>query len=391
MEKFAHLKNQFLLNPAITFLNFGSFGACPKPIFEEYQRFQLELEQEPVRFITTTGLKYLENSRTALSEFIGCGADELVYMVNPSYAVNTVAKSLNLQEGDEILATNIEYGACDKAWDFCCSETGAKYIRQPIQLPLVSKAQFVADFCAGITPKTKLIFISHITSTTGLILPVAEICAIARERGILTFVDGAHVPGHIPLDLHRLHVDFYTGACHKWMLTAKGCSFLYAHKSVQNRLKPLVVSWGYKSMFPSDSVFLDHHQMTGTRDFSAFLTVPKAIEFMQEHNWESARKACHQLAIENAHRFVELLLSFPFAPLTDEFIGQMISIPIRTKEPEKLQRYLYEKYQLEIPIMRQEKLVCIRYSIQVFNTQKDLDYLFESLQEVLRETDFIQL
>lgn len=390
MEKFASLKKHFLLNPEITFLNFGSFGACPKPIFETYQRFQLELEEEPVQFITVNGIKYLEESRNALSTYIHCAADEVVFMVNPSYAVNTVVKSLNLKKCDEILATNIEYGACDKAWDFWCSETGATYIRQPIQLPLTSKEQFIADFCAGITPNTKLIFISQITSTTGLILPVREICAIAREKGILTFVDGAHVPGHIPLDLEELNVDFYTGACHKWMMTAKGCSFLYAKKSVQQLLKPLVVSWGYKSLFPTDSEFLDHHQMTGTRDFSAFLTVHKAIEFMQKNNWEAVRKSCHEMVIQQAPRFFELLKSKPLAPLNDEFIGQMVSIPIRTAEPEKLQRHLFEKHKIEIPIMRQDSLVFIRFSIQVFNAEKDLDHLFDALVQIIEETDLIQ-
>ena len=172
-------------------------------------------------------------------------------------------------------------------------------------------------------------------------------------------------------------------------MTPKGCSFLYATKVAQKMLKPLVVSWGYKSIFPSDTAFLDHHQMTGTRDFSAFLTVPKAIEFLEKNDWKSVRKNCHELGLKNVSRFCELLNSKPLAPLTNEFFGQLFSIPIRTKEPEKLQKLLFNQYKIEIPVMRQDDAVYIRYSIQVFNSQADLDILFEVLTEIKNETDFI--
>ena len=389
MENFESIANQFYIRKDLTFLNFGSFGACPKPIFEDYQRWQLELEQEPVQFITVTGLDYLKKSREALAQFVNCDADDLVFMINPSYAMNTVAKSLDLKPSDEILATNIEYGACDKTWDFIAAETGAKYIRQNIQLPLVSKNQFIEDFFQGLSAKTKVIFISHITSSTGLILPVKEICEIAKSKGIITFVDGAHVPAQIDLDLSDLHADFYIGACHKWMMTPKGCSFLFAKKEVQKLLKPLVVSWGYKSIFPSESLFLDHHQMSGTRDFSAFLTVPKAIEFFTKNDWKSIRKSCHELGIKNVSRFCELLNSQPLAPLTNDFFAQLFSIPIQTNEPEQLQKLLFEKYKIEIPVMRQDEKKYIRYSIQVFNSQADLDTLFNALSEIKSTTDLI--
>lgn len=390
MENQAKLKKLFLLRPDITFLNFGSFGACPKPIFEDYQRWQLELESDPVQFITVKGLSYLSKSRDALGEYLNCSPEDLVFMVNPTYAVNTVAKSLDLKPGDEILSTNIEYGASDRTWDFVCEQTGAIYVRQEIQFPLVSKSQFITDFFLGLSEKTKLIFISQITSATGLILPVAEICEIAKAKGIITFVDGAHVPGHIPLDLSNLKADFYTGACHKWMMAPKGCSFLMANKSVQNMLKPLSVSWGYKSLFPTQSMFLDHHQMTGTRDFSAFLTIPKAIQFMRDNRWEEVAASCHQLLIANAQRFCDLLGTEPLAPLTNEFFGQLFSIPIRTQEPEKLHRLLVDTYRIEIPLARQDDRVYLRYSIQGFNTQSDLDILYHALIEIMRDTDLIR-
>jgi len=384
------LQSQFLINPEITFLNFGSFGACPKPIFEQYQRWQLELEREPVQFIAFNGVNYLHESRKALAKYIGCDADDLVYVTNPTYAINIVAKSLKLNKGDEILTTNLEYGAMDRTWQYYCDERVANYVRQPIQLPLISKEQFIEEFWKGYNERTKAIFISQITSSTALKLPVKEICEIAKQRGLITIVDGAHVPGHIPLNLQHLQADIYTGACHKWMMAPKGCSFLYVKKEFQAQLDPLIISWGYKSAAPSHSQFLDYHQMQGTRDFSAFLTVPSAINFMNENNWEQVSNGCAQLARQNYLRFCNLLGSQPLCPINTEFLGQMCSIPINTPQPEQLQRHLFEHYKIEVPVMRHESYVFLRYTIQVFNTQADLDKLYQALQEIESSTDLLK-
>jgi isopenicillin-N epimerase len=308
-----NLKQYFLLRDDITFLNYGSFGACVKPVFEQYQQFQLELEQEPVQFITNNGLKYLETAREALGNYVNCHKDDLVYVTNPSYAVNAVVKSFNLQPGDEILTTDLEYGACDKTWEYYCKKAGAKYIRQHIPLPIQSKEQFVREFFKGLSNKTKLVFISYITSSTGLRLPAEEICAKAKEKGIMTFVDGAHAPGQIPLNLNDSPFDMFTGACHKWMMTPKGSSFLYVKKEWQRLVDPLVVSWGYNEWVPSSSTFLDYHQMNGTRDYSAFLTIPTAIEFMKVHDWPQVAADCRTLVKANAYAFCELLGATPLA------------------------------------------------------------------------------
>jgi isopenicillin-N epimerase len=174
------------------------------------------------------------------------------------------------------------------------------------------------------------------------------------------------------------------------MMTPKGCSFLYVRKSCQHLFDPLVVSWGYESAAPSNSKFLDYHQMQGTRDFSAFLTVPKAIEFMKEHNWEAVAADCRQLARSNYARFCELLGSGPLCPISDEFLGQMCSIPIRTAAPEQLQGNLFEHYRIEVPVMRQDEHVFLRYSVQGNNTQDDLDRLYVALQEIRVAGDLIQ-
>ena len=384
-----NLKQQFLLRDDITYLNFGSFGACPKPIFERYQQFQLELEQEPVQFITINGLKYLETAREALGKYLHCNKDDLVYVTNPSYAVNTVAKSFDLKPGDEILTSSLEYGACDKAWEYYCKKTGAVYIKQPISLPVKSKEEFVAEFFKGLSHKTKLIFISHITSSTALRLPVEEICAAAKEKGIMTFVDGAHAPGQIPLNLQDSPFDMYTGACHKWMMTPKGSSFLYVKKKHQHMVDPLVVSWGYDALFPSHSTFLDYHQMNGTRDYSAFLTIPTALQFMKDHDWPKVAGGCRKLVQQNAPAFCELLETKPLAPISDDFVLQLFSAEIKTTEPEKLHRHFFDNYKIEIPVMRHGNKVYLRYSINAFNSQQDLNTLFAAIKEIKNKTDLI--
>jgi isopenicillin-N epimerase len=383
------LKSQFYLREDITYLNFGSFGACPKPVFERYQQYQLELEQEPVQFITENGVQYLKESREALAAYIHCQPDDLVYVPNPSYAVNIIAKSYPLKPGDEVLTTSLEYGTCDRTWNYYCKRAGAVYVRQPILFPLKSKEDFIEQFFKGLNSNTRIVFISHLTSSTGLRLPVQEICDYARENGLVTIVDGAHAPGQVSLDLQDLKADIYTGACHKWMLTPKGCSFLYVRNELQHLFDPLVISWGYESPSPSHSQFLDYHQMQGTRDFSAFLSVPAAIDFMHRNDWEEVAKNCRQLTQTNAGKFCDLLNAFPLAPIHDQFIAQLYSIEIKTSEPEKLYRMLFERYKIEIPVMRHAEKVFLRYSIQGFNEQADLDKLYGALEEIIRETDLI--
>lgn len=384
------LSSYFLLRKDITYLNFGSFGACVKPVFDKYQQFQLELEQEPVQFITITGPRYIEQSKQALGSFLNCDAKDLVFVTNPSYAVNIIAKSLALQKDDEILTTDLEYGACDRAWNYYCDKAGAVYKRQPIQLPIKNKENFIEQFFKGASNKTKLVFISHITSSTGLRLPVEEICAEAKKRGLMTFVDGAHAPGQITLSLSTLQADIYTGTCHKWMMTPKGSSFLYVKKEFQQLFDPLVISWGYKALFPSDSIFQDYHQMQGTRDFSAFLTIPAALKFMQDHNWESVAQSCRKLTQDYATPFCALFSEQPLAPLNDAFILQLCSVPVKTKEPEKLQAMLYQNYHIEIPVMRHENKCYIRYSIQAFNSEKDLLTLFDAIRDIQNKTNLIE-
>jgi isopenicillin-N epimerase len=384
------LQNQFLLKPDITYLNFGAFGACVKPVFQQYQQFQLELEQEPTYFMNVAGPQYLTQSKKALANYVNVHEDDFVYVSNPTLATNIIAKNFPLKQNDEVLATNIEYGACDRTWEYYCKKSGAVYKRQNIQLPIHSKESFVQNFLSGLTDRTRLIFISHITSSTGLRLPVEEICSLAKEKGIPVFVDGAHAPGQIPIDLSLLNVDFYIGACHKWMMTPKGCTFLYVKKEWQNSLEPFAVSWGYNAVKPSHSQFLDYHQIQGTRDYTAFLTVPHAINFMEENNWKKVSSHYQKMTQQNAPEICNLLNTKPIAPISNDFVVQLYSAEVKTKEPENLHHLFYEKYKIQIPVMYQNGKTYLRYSLNAFNEQKDLDKLFDAIKEIKTTTNLIE-
>ncbi len=376
------LKQLFLLDPKITYLNFGSFGATPIPIFEKYQAYQRALETSPVQFITVKTPALLKASREALARFVHCHADDLVLVSNPSYAVNTIAKSMHLQPGDEVLTTNLEYGACDRAWKLVCKQSKSQYIQQPITLPLTTEDTFVEELFAGVTSRTKIIFISHITSSTGLILPVKKVIEKAKTLGIPVFIDGAHTPGHIDLNLEALDVDYYTGACHKWMMTPKGSSFMYVKKRYQEHILPLIISWGYEAVKPSHSKFLDWHEMSGTLDYAARLCIPEAIAFRDKYRWDEVASNSRKLAYDNASTFANILDSQLLAPIDERFIGQMISVPIRTDNPELLYQTFVHEYKIEIPVMPHNGVVYLRFSINGFNEQRDLDRLYEAIEQI---------
>jgi len=387
----ADMKSQFLLDNSITFLNHGSFGASPKPIFEEFQRLQLELEQEPVNFIQKKLPVYLKEAKKPLAKFIGCSEEDFFFTPNPTFAVNTIMRSLKLQSGDEILSTNHEYGAMDRTWHFYCKKSGVKYIRQEISLPIVSKQQIIEEFWKGYTANTKVIFLNQISSSTALIFPVKEICEKAQQLGLITIIDGAHVPGHIDLNIQELNPDFYTGTLHKWMLAPKGSSFLYVKKEFQADIDPLVVSWGYESLAPSESLFLDYHEYQGTNDHSAFLCTPKVIQFLEENSWKEKSKDCRKMVLENYQRFCDLVGAKPICPISEEFLGQMASIPIRTEKPMDLKELLYSKYKIQIPIMPLNGIAYMRYSINVYNSQEDLEVLYQAITDIIETTDLIKV
>jgi isopenicillin-N epimerase len=287
-----------------------------------------------------------------------------------------------LKPGDEILSTNLEYGALVRTWNYYCDQKGAKFIQQPIPLPITSEEEIIEAFFKGYSENTKAIFISQLTSSTALILPVEEICKEAKKRGLITIVDGAHVPGHIPLDLKTLSADIYTGACHKWMMAPKGSSFLYVTEAIQRWFDPLLISWGFNSDFPSESQFIDYHQTCGTRDFSAFLTVPFCIEFMHRNNWNEISSKNKSLTLDWALNLKDTFPFEPISPINSCFLGQMFAIPIKTTDPVKLKQHLYHTFKIEIPVTQMQNRFFIRYSVQEFNDESDFCVLKDALVQL---------
>lgn len=375
------LTKLFLLDPDVIFLNHGSFGATPRPVFEVYQNIQRQLEQQPVAFLGREYASRMQEARTVLANYLDTDPDHIVFVTNATTAVNMIARSLQLGPGDEVLASDHEYGALDRMWRFLASRQGFAYKHQPIPLPITCGSQVVEELWKGVTPSTRVIFISHITSPTAVIFPVAEICRKAHEFDILTIVDGAHAPGQISLSMRQVEADFYVGNLHKWLCAPKGSAFLYAHPDRQSLLSPLIVSWGWESEKPSSSPFIDQHEWQGTRDPSAFLSVPAAIRFQSEHDWDQVRLTCHRLAMEAQVKIAELTGQTTIAD-PDSFV-QMVSACLPPIDTETLQKKLYDLYRIEIPCMRWNNMPLIRVSIQGYNSKGDIEHLIQALTELL--------
>jgi len=379
------LKEYFLLDPSVVFLNHGSFGATPKPVFEAYQDWQLRLERQPVLFLGRELNELLLQSRSVLGEYLNADPADLVYIPNATHGVNIIAHSLQLNPGDEILTTDHEYGACDYTWEFICEKTGAKYLHQPIPLPVHSEEEIVEQFWQGVTPQTKTLYLSHITSPTALRLPVEEICSRARQAGILTIVDAAHSPGQIPVDLQKLNADMVFGNAHKWLLNVKGSAFLYVRRELQPLIEPLIVSWGYHptTEIATGSRFIDLLQWTGTKDPTAALTIPNAIQFMKDHDWDSVRCECHRLLRQTIERICDLTQLPPLYPLDSDFYGQMGIAQLPSSNLPLLKYRLYNEYKVEVPLTEWGNRQFIRVSIQGYNTQEDVDMLVHALEVLL--------
>lgn len=383
------MRDLFLIDPNITFLNHGSFGACPAEVFAVYQDWQRQLEWQPVEFIARRSESLLRTARESIGAYLQTDPANLIFVPNATAGVNVVARSLNLQRGDQILTTDHEYGACDYTWTFIAQRVGAEVVRQHIPLPLPDPSEFVELLWGKVTPRTRVIFISHITSVTALIFPIAEICARARAQGILTVIDGAHVPGHLPLNLDQLGADFYTGNFHKWLCAPKGAAFLYVAPPYQATTHPLVISWGYGSHvsgvflnYSESEPFARRAQIQGTQDLAAYLSVPAAIEFQVKHDWPPIRAHCHDLAVESQTRIDQLTGLTPIAPSVA--FGQMVAIRLpSTVDPMVLKDRLYDDYRIEIPITGWNGFHFIRPSYQAYNTRTDLEALISALGALL--------
>ena len=374
------LRALFQLDPDIAFLNHGSFGATPKPVFEVYQAWQRELEREPVAFVSRRQESLLDAARARIATFLNVSADDLSFVVNATSGLNVVARSLPLGPGDEVLTTDLEYGALNMTWEHVCARAGAKYISQPIPLPATTKEAIVEALWEGVTEHTRAIFLSHITSGTALILPVEEICARARSEGILTIIDGAHAPGQIPLDLAALGADVYSGNFHKWLCTPKGTAFLYVRPEHHEWVESLTISWGWQG----DHTFVTRNQMQATRDVSAFLAVPRAIDFQREHNWDAVRERSFAMVTDIRQELHGKWGTTPLSPDSTDWYQQMAVITLPETAPDDLRDRLFYNHNVEIPFTGHQDMRGVRVSVQGYTTERDLDMLRHALATELR-------
>lgn len=373
-----------MLDPSITYLNHAAYGATPRPVFERHVELQRELESEPVDFLSRYSTARLAASRAELAAYLGTERDNLVYVSNGTVGMNIVARSMRLTPDEEVLTTDHEHGGIDRLWRFMQQEQGFKYIRKEITLPTTTHADFVEEFWSGVTNRTRVISLSHLTSPTALVFPVKEICARARAAGIISIVDGSHVPGHLPLNLEAIGADFYVGILHKWLCAPKGCAFLYARPGMQARLNPLVVSWGWAPMNPGPSRFVDMHEWQGSRDISQFLSVSAALEFQRVNQWDAVRVRCRNLAREAQMRISDAVGLPPYHPDRPEWHGQVVCARLpRDIDPFALRASLRNEYHIDVSTDRFRGEPRIRVSIQGYNDHEDVDRLLNALKTLL--------
>ncbi|WP_299345652.1 aminotransferase class V-fold PLP-dependent enzyme [uncultured Maritalea sp.] len=377
----------FLLRKGLTFLNHGSFGSCPKPVFQNYQDWQLRLEQQPVAFLDQERdlINNLSKPRHMLAQEFNTSAQNLVRVTNATTGLNAIARSIALTEGDEILTTDHEYAAVENTWEFLVRKVGAKIVRAQVTMPLLSADQFNEDLVSQMNERTKILLLSHITSPTALLFPIKRVIDEARRRGIITVIDGAHAPGLIDLDLDELGADFYVGNCHKWLLAPKGAGFLWARPDWHQKLEPLVIShgWNVKDRKEDRTAFLDGFEIQGTQDPSAWLAVPAALEFRETHHWDEVSAVCNQRAQEFAKRVTEFTQMEPLS--SPQFCApQMVAMPMPKSDPKALKSFLLNERNIEIPVFDWKGTTIVRVSVAAYNSADDLNNLLEALRDYFK-------
>lgn len=381
------MRDQFLLDPGLVFLNHGSYGACPSPVLEAWQGWQRELERNPVEFLGRRSAALLRTARERAAAAFGAQADDLVFVPNATTGVATMARSWPLAPGDEVLGTDHEYGACEAAWQVACRERGAGYRRVEVPLPFDPDA-FAGRVLAAADGRTRVIFVSHVTSTTALVFPLAGLVARARALGIAVVVDGAHVPGQLPLDLDALGADAYTGNFHKWLCAPRGSAFLHVRRDLQPLVHAPVVSWGYVAdaagaghtgfdAYTGRTLLERRLQWQGTRDVTPWLALPSALDFWAAHDAPRLRAESRVRALALMHRVGRRNGLAPIAP--DDCFGQMVPVPVRCTDAEALRRRLFEHHRIEVPVTTHGAHAFVRVSVMPYTRDDELDALERAL------------
>jgi isopenicillin-N epimerase len=388
------VRHYWQLDPEIVFLNHGSFGACPLPVMARQQALRDQLEREPVRFMAQELEPLLDEARAALASFVGAEPHNLVFVPNATTGVNSVLRSLQFAPDDELLTTNHEYNASRNALDFAAARAGAKVVVVDVPFPIEREDQIIQTVLQGVTPRTRLVLLDHVTSQTALVFPIAQLIRALESQGIPVLVDGAHAPGMVPLHLESLGASYYTGNCHKWMCAPKGAAFLYARPDRQEELRPVVISHGANSprragIAPPEkarSLFHLEFDWMGTHDPTAYLAIPTAIAFMESllpGGWPALMERNHHTAVRARESLCAALGSIP--PCPDAMLGSMAIVPVTDGEAEPLQDCLFQEFQIEVPVipwhMSPNRLV--RISAQIYNTVEDYAALETALLSAL--------
>jgi isopenicillin-N epimerase len=345
------------LDPTVTFLNHGSFGACPVEVLDHQRQLRDRLEAEPVRFFLREHQGLLDTARDALAELLGAAPGRLAFVANATTGVNTVLRSLRFGPGDEILVTDHEYPACRNAVDRVAAESGARVAVAEVPFPLTDGDSASAALLGRVGARTRLVVVDHVTSQTGLALPVETIVSELASRGVPVLVDGAHAPGMLALGLDRLGADFYTGNCHKWLCAPKGAGFLYVREPDRWPVVPLVTSHGAGAPPGHRPRFLVEMDWTGTSDPTARLSVPAAIRAvgaMVPGGWDAVRARNRGLALAARTLLCARLGVEP--PCPDQMIGSLVSLPLpdgdgAPHEIDPLQEALWQRHRIEVPVI----------------------------------------
>ena len=373
MRTAEELRADFLLAPDIAHLNHGSFGATPRPVLAHQQELRNELERDPVEFLGRRLPDMLAGVRGELAAYLGVAEpDRLVLVANATTALNAVATSLPLAPGDDVVVTDREYGAMALLWTEVVSRADARLVVADVPLPAGDEAQVMDAIWGAVTPRTRVIFFSHVTSETALVLPARVLCERAREAGILTVVDGAHGPGHLPLVLDDLGADCYAGNGHKWLCAPKGSGFLYVRDELHDELRPPVVSWGWRDGYQ------ERFGWNGTDDPTAVLALPAAIGYQAANDWPAVRDRCRDLARRTQTAIVERLGGDRIAAEGLQ-APQMVAFTVPHDDPDGLQRELRDRHRIEIPVHGVDSRTLVRLSVQGYTTEEDCGRLVDAL------------
>ncbi len=388
-------RSAMMLDPTVTNLNTGSFGPLPHVVYDTVSQLRTRLAEEPMAFLLREMPEHLWTARVRLAAFLGCDPRRLIFTQNVSTSMNLVASGLTLASPGEILLTDHEYGAMHWCLERAAQRQGLTI--RTFKLPILARepAEIVEAVRQAISPKTRLLFFSHVLSPTGLVLPAQEICVEARRRGVLTLVDGAHAPAMVPVDLAAINADFYGANCHKWLLAPTGSGFLHLGQGSEDRLQPLQVSWGWRP----DRKQLDQRdefgstprlrflEFEGTRDLCPWMAVPSAIDFQTALGWEHIRRRNESLVQHVHQRFArigELSLATPTHPELHGFLTAY-RLPPRVQGP-LWRKLLWERYRIEAPIIERPEGLLIRASTHFYNTTDEIDRLGDAVEAMLRES-----